>query len=80
MVLPGLHGGDGSALAPVSHLYGMRIFLPLGAGMWLAGLSIGMWARGWSGVAAILTGVGLVAVGLEAAVEYRKEFTRAAAA
>jgi hypothetical protein len=68
----------GAHYLPFSHLYGMRIFLPLGAGMWLAGMSIGMWARGWSGVVAILTGVGLVAVGLEAAVEYRKEFTRAA--
>src|SRR5688572_20776000 len=30
---------------PFSHPYGMRVFIPLGAGMWLAGLAFGLWRR-----------------------------------
>ncbi|MEX2623100.1 MAG: hypothetical protein WD651_05205 [Acidimicrobiia bacterium] len=32
----------GAHYLPFSHLYGMRIFVPLGAVMWLVGLSIGL--------------------------------------
>lgn len=56
----------------------MRIFLPLGAGMWLAGLGVGLWAREWSAVAAALTGVALAVVGVKASLDYRKEFSRSA--
>lgn len=69
----------GAHYLPFSHLYGMRIFLPLGAGMWLTGLSVGMWAREWSAVGAALTGVALAAVGVKASLDYRREFTRSTA-
>lgn len=69
----------GAHYLPFSHLYGMRIFVPLGAAMWLAGLSIGLWAPGWSAVAALLTGVALVLVGTHAEFDYRKEFSRSTA-
>lgn len=64
----------GAHYLPFSHLYGMCIFLPLGAGMWLAGLTIGLWAREWSAVGAALTGLALAAVGVKASIDYRKEF------
>jgi hypothetical protein len=67
----------GAHYLPFSHLYGMRVFVPLGAGMWLLGLVIGLWAPAWSAAGALLTGVGLVAVGVRAAVDYRSEFARA---
>lgn len=69
----------GAHYLPFSHLYGMRIFLPLGAGMWLAGLTVGLWAREWSAVGAALTGVVLAAVGVKASIDYRREFTRSSA-
>jgi hypothetical protein len=40
-----LHGGHGPHYLPFSPLYGMRVFIPLGAGMWLAGLAFGLWRR-----------------------------------
>jgi hypothetical protein len=69
----------GAHYLPFSHLYGMRIFVPLGAAMWLAGLSIGLWAPAWSAVGALLTGAALVWVGARAAIDYRREFSRSTA-
>ncbi|HKY46975.1 MAG TPA: hypothetical protein VJQ79_03225 [Acidimicrobiia bacterium] len=68
MVLMGAH------YLPFAHLYGMRVFIPLGAGMWLAGLAIGMWAPGTAVLGAFLTGAALLAVGVKAAADYRREF------
>ena len=36
----------GAHYLPFSHLYGMRVFLPLGSGIWFAGLAIGIWGPG----------------------------------
>ena len=69
----------GAHYLPFSHLYGMRIFVPLGAAMWLAGLSIGLWAPAWSAVGALLTGAALMWVGARAAIDYRREFSRSTA-
>jgi hypothetical protein len=32
----------GAHYLPFSHLYGMWVFIPLGAGMWFAGLAVGV--------------------------------------
>jgi len=69
----------GAHYLPFSFLYGMPVFIPLGAFMWLAGLSIGLWAPEWSVVGALLTGAALVWVGARAAIDYRKEFSRSTA-
>lgn len=68
MVIMGAH------YLPFSHLYGMRIFLPLGTAMWLVGVVIGLWAPHLSAVGAWLTGTGLVGVGIWAARRYQLEF------
>lgn len=68
MVIMGAH------YLPFSHLYGMRIFIPLGAGMTLIGLVIGLWFPGWAVGGAVLTGMGLLAVGFRGASEYMAEF------
>ncbi|MDX1469475.1 MAG: hypothetical protein R3258_09035 [Acidimicrobiia bacterium] len=65
----------GAHYLPFSHLYGMRVFLPLGGAMWLVGLAIGLWAPDLSVIGAWLTGAALVAVGIWAARHYRVEFT-----
>ena len=65
----------GAHYLPFSHLYGMRMFIPLGAGMWFAGLTIGLWAPDMAVVGAFLTGFALLAVGVKAAMDYRHEFT-----
>lgn len=57
-----------------SHLYGMRVFLPLGAGMWFAGLAIALWAREASVIGAWLTGLALVGVGVWADGPHRNKF------
>lgn len=64
----------GAHYLPFSHLYGMRVFIPLGAGMWFAGLAIAVWAPDMAIVGAFLTGIALIAVGVKAAVDYRHEF------
>lgn len=68
MVIMGAH------YLPFSHLYGMRVFLPLGAGMWLAGLAIALWAREASVIGAWLTGLALLSVGVWADGRHRSEF------
>jgi hypothetical protein len=68
MVIMGAH------YLPFSHLYGMRIFLALGAAMWSVGLVIGLWAPDLSVVGAWLTGAGLVGTAAWAAHQYRLEF------
>lgn len=65
----------GAHYLPFSFLYGMRVFVPLGAAMWLAGIAIGLWAPQWSVVGALLTGAALVGVGARAAIDYRNEFS-----
>lgn len=70
MVIMGAH------YLPFAHLYGMRIFLPLGAGMWFAGLSIALWASEASVMGAWLTGLALIAVGGWAEGRHRSEFGR----
>jgi hypothetical protein len=69
MVLMGAH------YLPFSHLYGMRLFIPLGAGMWFVGLTIGFWAPDLAVAGAFLTGVALLGVGVKAAMDYRHEFS-----
>ena len=64
MVIMGAH------YLPFSHLYGMRIFIPLGAGMWI----IGLWAPGASVVGGWLTAIALLAVGTWATIRNRDEF------
>lgn len=64
----------GAHYLPFSHLYGMRIFIPLGAAMWLIGLALGLWAPGWSLAGAWLTGLSLVAVGVWSARQHSLEF------
>ncbi len=64
----------GAHYLPFSHLYGMRIFLPLGTAMWLAGLALGLWAPEWSLAGAWLTGVSLVAIGVWAVRRHSIEF------
>jgi hypothetical protein len=56
----------------------MRVFIPLGAGIWLAGLAIGLWARDVAVVGAFLTGIALLAVGVKGAMDYRHEFAASA--
>jgi hypothetical protein len=68
MVIMGAH------YLPFSHLYGMRIFLALGAGMWGAGLVIGLWFADLAVLGAWVTGLALIAVGTVADHEYRAEF------
>lgn len=68
MVIMGAH------YLPFSHLYGMRIFIPLGAGMWIVGLSIGLWAPEYSVVGAWFTAIALLAVGVWAMMRHRDEF------
>jgi hypothetical protein len=68
----------GAHYLPFSHLYGMRVFIPLGAGMWFAGLAIGLWAPDTAVVGALLTGIALLAVGVKAAMDYRHEFASGA--
>jgi hypothetical protein len=65
----------GAHYLPFSHLYGMRMFIPLGASMWFAGLTIGLWAPDMAVVGAFLTGFALLAVGVKAAMDHRHEFT-----
>jgi len=64
----------GAHYLPFSHLYGMRVFIPLGAGMWVTGLAIGLWAHDMAVVGALLTGIALLAVGVKSAKDYRHEF------
>ncbi len=68
MVIMGAH------YLPFAHLYGMRVFLPLGAGMWLSGLAIALWAPEASVIGARLTGLALVGVGVWAEGRHRSEF------
>lgn len=68
MVIMGAH------YLPFSHLYGMRIFIPLGAAKWLGGVSFGLWAPGSSVVGAWLTGLALVTVGVWAARQHSIEY------
>ena len=64
----------GAHYLPFSHLYGMRMFIPLGAGMWFAGFAVGLWAPDMAVVGAFLTGIALLSVGIKAAMDYRHEF------
>lgn len=64
----------GAHYLPFAHLYGMRVFLPLGATMWFAGVAIALWAREASVIGALLTGLALVGVGVWAEGRYRNEF------
>lgn len=64
----------GAHYLPFSHLYGMRVFIPLGAAMWIVGLGFAMWAREISVLGAYMTGLGLVAVGVSALRQYSAEF------
>jgi hypothetical protein len=50
------------------------VFIPLGAGMWFAGLAIALWAPDMAVVGAFLTGAALLVVGVKAAADYRREF------
>jgi len=68
MVIMGAH------YLPFAHLYGMRVFLSLGAGMWLGGLVISLWVREASVIGAWLTGLALVGVGIWAERRHRSEF------
>lgn len=68
MVIMGAH------YLPFAHLYGMRVFLPLGTGMWFAGLAIALWAREASVIGAWLTGLALVGIGVWAEGRHRNEF------
>ena len=68
MVIMGAH------YLPFSHLYGMRVFLAVGAGMWIAGMMVGLFARDLAPWAAAVTGLCLVFVGLQAAQQHRREF------
>lgn len=64
----------GAHYLPFSHLYGMRVFLPLGAAMWGAGLAIAVWMPAFPVVGAIFTGAALLLVGAWAARAYNLEF------
>lgn len=64
----------GAHYLPFSHLYGMRVFLALGSGMWIAGVSLGLWARDAAVLGAWLTGFALIAIGIWAARQNRIEF------
>lgn len=64
----------GAHYLPFSHLYGMQIFIPLGAAMWLAGLALGLCAPGIAVVGAWFTGAGFVGLGLWANRQHRFEF------
>jgi hypothetical protein len=68
MVIMGAH------YLPFSHLYGMRIFLGLGAGMWAAGLVIGLWFADWAVLGAWATGLAVIAAGAVAEHRHRAEF------
>lgn len=68
----------GAHYLPFSLLYGMRIFLPLGASMWIVGLALGLWAPELSVFGAWFTGLALVGVGIWAAKRHRLEFGKAA--
>lgn len=68
MVIMGAH------YLPFSHLYGMRLFIPVGAGMWFVGLAIALWFPDWSAGGAVLTGLLLIAVGLWASSAHTSEF------
>lgn len=68
MVIMGAH------YLPFSHLYGMRLFLAIGAGMWAAGLVIGLWFPDLAVFGAWATGLALIAAGTIANHEYRAEF------
>jgi len=68
MVIMGAH------YLPFSHLYGMRIFLALGTGMWAAGLVIGLWFADSAVLGAWATGLALIAAGTVADHGYRAEF------
>ena len=57
-----------------SHLYGMRMFLPLGASMWFGGVSLGVWAPDLAVLGALFTGVALILVGAIAWHQHRAEF------
>lgn len=64
----------GAHYLPFSHLYGMRVFLPLGAAIWGAGLAIAVWVPDFSVLGAVLTGAALLLVGVWAARAYKDEF------
>jgi hypothetical protein len=64
----------GAHYLPFSLLYGMRIFIPLGASIWIVGLVLALWARENSVVGAWFTGLALVGVGMWAWRQNRLEF------
>lgn len=64
----------GAHYLPFSHLYGMRVFVPLGLGMWAVGLVVGLWFPTAAAAAGAATGSALVAVGIAAARGHRREF------
>lgn len=64
----------GAHYLPFSHLYGMRMFVPLGVGMWLLGLSIALWVPEAAAAGGAISGVSLVVVGIRAAFYYQQEF------
>lgn len=68
MVIMGAH------YLPFSHLYGMRMFVPLGGSMWIMGLAFAFLAPEASVLGACMTGLALVTVGIWAARLYRVEF------
>ena len=68
MVIMGAH------YLPFSHLYGMRVFVPLGAAMWLGGIAFGLWAPESSVGGAWLTGLALLTVGIWAARRHHVEY------
>lgn len=68
MVIMGAH------YLPFSHLYGMRLFLALGAGMWAGGVVIGLWFADLTVFGAWAIGLSLIAAGTVADHLYRTEF------
>lgn len=68
MVIMGAH------YLPFSLLYGMKVFIPLGAAMWFVGLVLGFWAPELAVAGAWFTGLVLIGVGVFAARRYREEF------
>ena len=64
----------GAHYLPFSFLYGMRVFVFLGAAMWVIGLSLALWASGFTVLGGWMTGLGLLAVGIWAARQHEAEF------
>ena len=62
----------GAHYLPFWPLYGMWLFVPLGAGMWVTGVVVALWLPSLAVSAAALTGLALVGVGVVAWVRHAR--------